>query len=133
VSLIANLLPVLWTAGFMGFAGIELSTGTVMIASVVIGLAVDDTIHYLTRFVREGSAGCVGAIRRSTVEVGPAMITSSLVLTLGFWVGGFGSFRPTIYFSLLTGATMLTALVCDLFVLPAALLLIERWRSGRGE
>jgi predicted RND superfamily exporter protein len=103
-----------------------------MIASVVIGIAVDGTIHYLSRFVRERAGGCANAIRRSTMEVGPAMITSSLVLTLGFWVGCLGSFRPTIYFSLLTGATMLTALACDLFVLPAGLLLFDRRRAARG-
>jgi hypothetical protein len=100
-----------------------------MIASVVIGIAVDDTIHYLNSFVRERPAGFVDAVRRSTMEVGPALITSSLVLTLGFWVGCFGSFRPTIYFSLLTGATMMTALASDLFVLPASLLLLDRRRA----
>ena len=57
----------------------------------------------------------------------------SVSLVLGFWVGAFGSFKPTIYFSLLTGLTMITGVACDLLVLPASLVVAERWRRGRLE
>lgn len=130
VSIIPNLIPIAWTGGLMGALGIELSTGTTMIASVVIGLAVDDTIHYLTRFRRESHRGAADAVRTTTSSTGRALVISSLVLVIGFWVGALGSFKPTIYFSLLTGVTMISALLCDLLVLPAYLVLWDPARPG---
>ena len=128
-SVIPNVVPVLWTGGLMGVLGIDLSTGTAMIASVVIGIAVDDTIHYLTRFRREETFGVRVAIDRTTTETGRALVISSVVLAIGFWVGALGSFKPTIYFSLFTGLTMLSALICDLLVLPAILVLASGSRE----
>jgi predicted RND superfamily exporter protein len=130
ISIIPNVIPIVWTGGLMGFAGIELSTGTTMIASVVLGLAVDDTIHYLTRFRRERSQGVRNAVWATTTGTGRALVISSAVLVIGFWVGALGSFKPTIYFSLLTGITMISALLCDLRVLPASLVL---WGPNRRE
>jgi uncharacterized protein len=126
ISLIPNIMPVIWTAGIMGAFGIDLSTGTAMIASAVIGLVVDDTIHYLARFYREYRGDAAAAVRRTTAGVGAALVMNNLILVLGFWVGCFGSFKPTIYFSLLSGLTMITAMICDLFVTPACLILFDR-------
>jgi predicted RND superfamily exporter protein len=123
-AFIPNVIPVIWTGGIMGFTGIELSSGTVMIASVVLGIAVDDTIHYLARFRREQHGPLSEALRESTCKVGPALLVSTVVLAAGFWVGAFGSFRPTIHFSLLTGFAIVSALICDLLVLPACLKLV---------
>ena len=123
ISVVPNVVPILWTGGLMGALGIDLSTGTAMIASVVIGISVDDTIHYLTRYRREQSLGVDVAIDRTTTETGRALVISSVVLTVGFWVGALGSFNPTVYFSLFTGLTMLSALACDLLILPAILVL----------
>lgn len=122
LSLLPNCVPVVWTVGLMGAVGIDLSTGTAMIAPAVIGLVVDDTIHYLTGFHRELGHGPAAAVRRTTTKVGRALLVNSVVLACGFWVGCFGSFVPTIYFSLLTGLTMAGALVCDLLLTPATLL-----------
>lgn len=130
VSVIPNVIPIVWTGGLMGYCGIELSTGTTMIAAVVLGLAVDDTIHYLTRFRRERSQGVRAAVWATTTGTGRALVISSSVLVIGFWVGALGSFKPTIYFSLLTGTTMISALLCDLLVLPASLVL---WDPARRE
>lgn len=130
VSIIPNVIPIVWTGGLMGLLGIELSTGTTMIASVVIGLAVDDTIHYLTRYRREAGRGAAEAVRATTTRTGRALVISSVVLVVGFWVGALGSFKPTIYFSLLTGVTMISALLCDLLVLPASLVLWDPMRRA---
>jgi hypothetical protein len=129
IAMIPNVMPVLWTGGLMGFAGIDLSTGTAMIASSVIGLVVDDTIHYLTEYSREYRGDPREAVRRTTRGVGAALFMNNMILVLGFWVGCFGSFKPTIYFSLLSGMTMVTALVCDLLVTPACLILMDRRRG----
>jgi len=107
----------------MGFCGIDLSTGTAMIGAVVIGLAVDDTIHYLVHYRRIYNGVVSEAVLATTTQTGRALMIASLVLAVGFWVGCFSSFKPTIYFSLLVGGTLIGALVCDLLVLPACLML----------
>jgi hypothetical protein len=132
VAVIPNVMPIVWTGGLMGAAGIDLSTGTAMIASAVIGLVVDDTIHYLTAFTRAYRGDAAAAVRQATIGAGTPLLMNNLLLVLGFWVGCLGSFKPTIYFSLLSGVTMLTALVCDLLVTPACLMTFgaPRRRSG---
>ncbi|PNU18977.1 hypothetical protein C2E25_14940 [Geothermobacter hydrogeniphilus] len=131
VALAPNLIPLLWTGGLMGWFGIDLNTGTAMIAAVTIGLVVDDTIHFLHRYRREQHGYGKPALVRTTLGVGPALVISTLVLALGFWVGVFGSFLPTSWFSLLTGTTLVGALLCDLLVLPAGLLVLERLRRRK--
>jgi predicted RND superfamily exporter protein len=130
IALVPNAMPVAWTGGLMGLFGIDLSTGTAMIASAVIGVVVDDTIHYLTGFSRAYRGDPREAVRRATAGTGAALFVNNVVLVLGFWVGCFGSFKPTIYFSLLSGVTMISALVCDLFVTPACLVLLDRGRRA---
>ena len=122
-ALAPNVVPIVWCLGAMGWLGIDLSTATTMVASVVIGVAVDDTIHYLSRFRREHHGDVEEAVRRTTHSTGRVLVISSFVLAVGFWVGALGSFQPTVWFSLLTGGTILAALVCDLVVLPACLVL----------
>lgn len=132
LAMIPNVMPIVWTGGLMGYAGIDLSTGTAMIASAVLGLVVDDTIHYLSYFRRAHRGDVVAAIHQTSRAVGAPVTVASTSLVLGFWVGALGSFLPTIYFSLLTGLTMIVGVACDLLVLPACLVLIDRrWGSGR--
>jgi hypothetical protein len=123
LAMIPNVIPILWTIGLMGWLGIDLSTGTAMICAVVIGLAVDDTIHYMVHYRRVYAGVVSQAVAITTMRTGQALMIASLVLVLGFWVGCLGSFKPTIYFSLLVGGTLLGALACDLLVLPACLVL----------
>jgi predicted RND superfamily exporter protein len=108
----------------MGWSGIALSTATTMIASVVLGLIVDDTIHLLHRYTGERAAGHapLPAVERSLRYTGRALISTTCILTLGFWVGVLGSFWPTIHFSFLTGLTMILALVVELLMTPAVIL-----------
>jgi len=91
---------------------------------------VDDTIHYLVHYKRAYRGDARAAVRETTTAVGAPLLMNNIVLVLGFWIGCFGSFKPTIYFSLLSGITMITALVCDLFVTPASLVLLDG-RRGR--
>ena len=127
VAAIPNLLPTVMIFGLMGWFGIELSTATTMIASVALGLFVDDTIHLLYLYRHEKKAGrkTFDAIEYSLHHAGRAVIFTSLILTLGFWVGLLGSFKPTIYFSFLMGLTMLLSVVTELLVTPAAVLTLE--------
>lgn len=125
LAIIPNVIPLLMMAAIMGFAGIELSIGTAMIASVVIGVAVDDTIHYLAAF-RKNYRGnnCREALRATTRTTGYALTATTLALSIGFWVAIFGSFQPTVHFALLSGLTMWFALINDLLVLPACMNLV---------
>jgi len=123
LAMIPNVIPILWAVGLMGFCGIDLSTGTAMIGAVVIGLAVDDTIHYLVHYRRVYAGVASEAVTATTTQTGRALMISSLVLAIGFWTGCFSSFKPTIYFSLLVGGTLIGALICDLLILPACLIL----------
>jgi len=126
--MIPNVLPVALTAGVMGLAGISLNTATAMIASIAIGLAVDDTIHFTTfyRRYRRENLTPEDAIRRVLHEVGPAMITTSLVLFIGFFVLVFSDFGPMRMFGLLSSLAIFSALLGDLLVLPALLPLVDR-------
>ncbi len=123
-----NVFPIIWSGGVMAVAGITLNTGTAMIAGVVSGILVDDTIHYLSRFLHERAGDTVTRIVRTTNGVGRAVVIANCVLVLGFWVGAAGSFLPTVHFSLLTGMTMISGLACDLLVLPAGLIVADRLR-----
>ncbi len=130
LAAIPNLLPSLIVFGLMGWCGIKLSTATTMIASVALGLVVDDTIHLLYRYRQtlQASHGVRHAIADAVRHTGRALVITTLILTLGFWAGLAGSFKPTISFSFLVGLTMILALLADLLVLPAVLLTLHRDR-----
>lgn len=128
IATIPNVLPPLMIFGLMGWCGIELSSATTMIASVALGLLVDNTMHLLYHYHRatqEGRAP-LGALAQTVRHVGRAMIFTTLILTLGFWVGMLGSFKPTQFFALLTGLTLVVALGVALLLVPAVLLTLAR-------
>jgi predicted RND superfamily exporter protein len=123
----ANLLPVLLTLGIMGVLGIRLDVATVTIAAIVLGLVVDDTIQFLYRYRHEArSTADVGeAVRRTVRGVGRPMALTSLVLGLGFSVLAFAAIKSVAWFGLLLAASLFSALVCDVLVLPAFLVLLN--------
>ena len=102
----------------------------ITIAAITIGIAVDDTIHYVHRFTRElgKDNDYWAAVGRSHASIGRAMYYTSITVTLGFSILVLSSFVPTIYFGLLTGLAMLIALLANLTLLP---LLIVRFRPLR--
>ncbi len=124
---IPNLLPILALYGLMGFLKIDLSTPTAMISSVVLGLVVDASIQFLYRFRHEFNhrRHYVQALHYTYRNVGQAMVVSTLILVFGFASSVFASFRPTVYFGLLTSITIFFALLCTLILLPVALILLK--------
>ena len=127
VGLLPNLLPVLVVLGTLGWVGIPLDMMTIMVAAVTLGIAADDTIHYLHRFRTEidAGAGYDEAIATCHRTVGRAVLFTSVIVVAGFAVLAFSNFRPTVYFGLLTGLAMIVALAGALVLLPALLL---AWR-----
>jgi predicted RND superfamily exporter protein len=116
-------MPILITLGVMGMAGIRLDSMSVMVASIAIGLADDDSIHFVSRVRSKLAEGVdvVVALRDSLVEVGRALVYSAFALCGGFAVMLTASFVGAIYFGLLTMLTILIALVADLVLLPVML------------
>jgi predicted RND superfamily exporter protein len=127
VSMLVNLLPVGIMLGLMGWLDIPLNDVTIMTASIAIGIAVDDTIHYLVRFrleMRDRSGDRIAAMRRTVLSVGRAIVITSFVLAPGFALLMLASFKPPIFFGLLAFVTILVALAADLTVLPILLLMM---------
>jgi len=123
VAMLANLIPVIVCLGAMGWARIPVNMTTAMMLSVVLGIAVDDTLHYVWRYRRE-LARCgspTTAIHCTHQSVGRACFFTSVVITGGFSILVLSQFLPTAYFGGLVGFTMVAALVVDLLLLPVLL------------
>ena len=126
-SMIPNVAPIAFGLAFMGIAGIPLDPGTAMIASIALGLVVDDSVHFLHRLRTHLAAGASleAAIHSTVTGTGRPIITTSVVLAAGYSVLGLGSFNPNVHFGVVTAVVIVLALLCDLVMLPAALLVIR--------
>ena len=120
IAIVPNILSIAVVLGTMGWLGIALDFMTITIAAVAMGIAVDDTIHYVHRYLEERAAGG-DAVGRSHGSVGYALLYTSLIIAAGFALLAFSDFIPSVLFGLLTALAMLTALLADLTVLPALL------------
>ncbi|MCG6892481.1 MAG: MMPL family transporter [Desulfobacteraceae bacterium] len=130
VGLIAaatNLFPIVVNFGVMGWLGIELSMATGLIASIAIGLGVDDAIHYLVRFNREFRKDLneERALRETLHQVGRPILFTTLSISIGFSVLALSSFQPTAVFGLLMVLTMASALIGDVVLLPCLMRHVE--------
>ena len=123
IAIVPNLLAAGLVLGLMGWLGIALDIMTITIAAVSVGIAVDDTIHYIHRYHEEWhrSGDYRAAIHRSHASIGRAMYYTTFTITIGFVSLSVSDFIPTVYFGLLTGFAMVSALACDLVVLPVLL------------
>ncbi|PCK08199.1 MAG: hypothetical protein COA42_10350 [Alteromonadaceae bacterium] len=121
IAIIPNLLPVITAFGVMGFLDMSLDTDTLLVAPIIIGIAVDDTIHFLTHY-RAGifSLGSIPeAIKQTIREAGQAITFTSIVLALGFLVFTFSSHASLRNFGVISAIAITTALITDLLLLPA--------------
>lgn len=129
VSLIPNLLPLVITAGLMGYLGVPIKPSTILVFSIAFGISVDDTIHFLAKYRQELQANhwkikksVYGALR----ETGVSMFYTSIVLFFGFSVFTISSFGGTVALGALVSATLLFAMLSNLLLLPSLLLSLER-------
>jgi hypothetical protein len=134
VSLLPNVGPVLALLGLMGWLGVPLDVSSALIATVALGIVVDDTVHVVHAFGDELRAGTppAAAIERVLQRTGRAVLFTSLVLVVGFGTYLGSSLRPIRSFGWLAAATFLVAFLADLLLLPALLLLVSRRAPGRG-
>lgn len=128
VAVLPNLIPLLMTFGYMGLRDIDLNTTTIITFAISLGLAVDDTIHFLARFQEERGHGksVADAIVASYDGAGRAIMLTSLMLLVGLVVLMFSDFVPTRLFGTLTSITIFGALLGDLVLLPPLLYLVYR-------
>jgi hypothetical protein len=131
IALVPNLIAAGTVLGLMGWLNIPLDIMTITIAAIVIGIGVDDAIHYVHRYKKEFQLDndYWAAVRRSHNSIGRAMYYTTVTVTLGFAILVFSSFIPTIYFGLLTGFAMLMALLANLTLLP----LLVAWVKPLGK
>lgn len=127
ISLVPNLIPLLAVAGVMGFFNVDIKPSTAVIFTIALGIAVDDSIHYLARFRIEymRSGALFASLTKTTVQTGRAIIVTSLILIAGFGTLITSAFTSTAMMGILVCTTIAAALLADLFVLPSLFYLIK--------
>ena len=127
IGIVPNLMAALLVLGGMGWAGVPLDMMTITIAAISIGIGVDNTIHYVHRFKREFKldGDYIATMYRCHGSIGRAMYYTSITIIFGFSILALSNFKPSIYFGLLTGVAMLSALLGSLLLLPKLLLLFK--------
>jgi len=127
VSIIPNVIPLLFAGAVMGFFGIELRPATAMTFSIALGIAVDDTIHFLSRFRSEFilSKSHEKATTTTILTTGRAIIGTSITLGMGFLVLLFSNFKPNFEFGILATIILMVALISSLVLLPALINIIK--------
>ena len=128
LSMIPNLAPILLMLGVIGATAIPMDLFTMMVGSIAIGLAVDDTIHFMHNFRRyyEQSGDPQQAVFKTLHTTGRAMLVTTIVLSLGFFIFVFASMNNLFYFGLLTAFTIVMALVADYLLAPALMVLVNK-------
>jgi hypothetical protein len=125
VSLVPNVLPLLFAGAVLGFTGIELEAGVSIVFAIIFGIAVDDTIHFLAKYrlARSRGLNVDDAIHRTFREAGKAIVLTSIVLFFGFLVMLFSIHPPSVTIGLLISLTLASAVLSDLMLIP----LMLRW------
>jgi len=127
MAMVPNIIPALLGFGLMGLLGISLDTDTLLIAPLIIGIAVDDTIHFMTHYRMELiKTGSVGTALSSTItDVGQAVMFTTMVLGLGFALLSFSDYLGMAKMGFFGSAAIFVALLCDLFMIPAMIMIFK--------
>lgn len=115
IALAPNVVTTAFILGVIGYSGTPLDLMTITIAAVAMGISVDDTIHYIHRYLKENS------VSKTHLSVGYALVYTTTVITLGFGSLIFSDFIPSVLFGAMTGLAMIIALITDMTLLPALL------------
>lgn len=129
VSVITNLIPLLFTAGIMGYFGIHIKPSTILVFSVAFGISVDDTIHYLAKYRQELrlTGNDIGrSVHLALKETGVSMVYTSIILFFGFGVFSSSDFGGTQALGVLVSLTLMIAMFANLILLPSFLMSFEK-------
>jgi predicted RND superfamily exporter protein len=127
IAIMPNLLAIAVVLGVMGWLNIPLDMMTITIAAISMGIAVDNTIHYIYRFIQEFDVerNYIGTVFKCHTSIGYAMYYTSVTIIIGFSILSLSNFLPSIYFGLLTGLAMFIALIGALTLLPQLLIVFK--------
>ncbi len=132
LSLVPNIIPLIFTAAIMGFTGIPIKASTILVFNIAFGISVDSAIHFLNKYRQELSATS-GDIRQSVVlslrETGVSMIYTVVVLFFGFGIFSLSGFGGTVAMGVLVSLTLLVAVTSNLILLPSLLTGLEKWNA----
>lgn len=134
ITLVQNLIPLFITAGLMGFLNIPLKPSTAIIFSIVFGITVDNTIHFLAKYRYEifhHKKSVKQSLKISILDAGPSIIYTSIVLFFGFLIFAFSSFGGTVALGVLTSITLLTAMITSFTILPVMILNFDRGKNEK--
>ena len=132
--MVPNTIPLLFTAGLMGYLHIAIKPSTVLIFSVAFGIAVDNAIRFLAKYQQERkqlNLSQSDAVSRALHEAGISIIYTSIILFFGFIIFVFSGFGGTVYLGLLTSITLVVAMFNNLLLLPSLLLSLESWDKNK--
>ena len=134
IALIPNLLPLLFTAGVMGWTGIPIKPSTILVFSVAFGISVDDTIHFLAKYRQELQSNgwnIRAAVLAAVKETGVSMMYTSIVLFFGFMMFALSEFDGTRSLGMLVSVTLLVAMFTNLMLLPSLLMSFAQYVTTR--
>ena len=120
IALIPNIIPLMLIGAIMGYTGIELKMSTAIIFTIAFGIAVDDTIHFMSKLKLELAKGksSLYAMKRAFLSTGKAIIVTSCILSAGFMILVFSQFKGSFYTGLLVSLTLIFAVLADLILIP---------------
>jgi predicted RND superfamily exporter protein len=135
IAMVPNISPILIVMGIMGWFSIPLDMFTMLVASIAIGLAVDDTIHFVYNFKKyyQESGDVHQAVRHTLHTAGRAMLTTSIVLSIGFFLFMFASMHNVFNFGMLVGLAIVIALLADFFLAPSLMALSLKNTTSQNE
>ena len=135
ISLIPNFVPAAMAMGLWGYAVGEVGNAAAVVTAIAFGIIVDDTIHFMTKYIRARKSGLLPAesVQTAFRTVGKPLLATTVVFALGFMVFGASGMAINQALGLLVGATVIIALLADFLFLPPLLMVFERWKKGSGE
>jgi predicted RND superfamily exporter protein len=131
ISLIPNLIPLIMVAGILGWLGISLKMTTSIIFTIAFGIAVDDTIHMMSYYLKDQEENAHKRIEKTFKHAGSAMLITSIIMTAGFSLYLFSNFGATFYLGLFVSLSLMIALIIDLSLLPLLLITFKKNASQR--
>ncbi|CAI6143686.1 MAG: hypothetical protein SPLUMA1_SPLUMAMAG1_01462 [uncultured Sulfurimonas sp.] len=131
--IVPNILPIALVVGVMGWLDIDIDMGVAIAGAIIIGVAVDDTIHFMVKYIEARKRGdsLEDAMKYVMSYAGSAIIFTTIVLSLAFLVFVFSNFNPNYHFGVVTASALIIAVIVDLIALPALLMIIDNKEESR--
>lgn len=128
IAILPNVIPLLFAAALLGYANIALEAGVSIVFAIIFGIAVDDTIHFMSKYklAKDLYGDKEKAMRVTFLETGKAIIYTSIILFFGFLVLIFSSNLPSVVIGMLISVTLISAVIADLFLLPVVIRIFDR-------